>query len=84
MNIDKKNLANNANKNEDKKGMMQESKKEKTRFLPKKYPRPWEMELTDDQRENLRQSIEADEEKYKKMSKSLSEDRMSIDLLNEK
>jgi hypothetical protein len=30
----------------------EESSKEKAKFVPKKYPRAWEMELTDEQREN--------------------------------
>jgi len=33
------------------------------------------MELTDEQRENLKRKIEADEKKYKELSKKLAEDK---------
>ena len=51
-------------------------------FVKKSYPRPWEVELTDEQRENLRKSIEEDEIKYKEMGKRLAEDRDYSQLFN--
>jgi hypothetical protein len=53
------------------------------KFIPKKYPRPWEIELTVDQRENLRKSIEEDEKKYKEIGKRLAEDREHSKLFNQ-
>ena len=47
----------------------------KVKYTPKKYPRAWEIELTEEQRENLRKSIEEDEKKYKEIGKKLAEDR---------
>ena len=61
----------------------EESSDEKPKFVPQRYPRAWEMELTDEQRENLRRSIEEDEKKYKEIGKKLAEDRdLSNDMLN--
>ena len=55
---------------------------EKKKFVPKKYPRAWQMELTDEQRENLKKSIEEDEKKYKELSKKLSEDKKDLKLFS--
>jgi len=52
------------------------------KFIPKKYPRPWEVELTDEQRENLRKSIEEDEKKYEAMGKKLAKNRSFPELFN--
>ena len=41
------------------------------------------MELTDEQRENLRRSIEEDEKKYKEIGKKLAEDRDYSRLFNQ-
>ena len=51
-------------------------------FVKKSYTRPWEVELTDEQRENLRKSIEEDEIKYKEMGKRLARDRDYSQLFN--
>jgi hypothetical protein len=53
-------------------------------FVKKSYTRPWEIELTDEQRENLKRSIEEDEKKYKEMGKRLAEDRDYSKLFNKK
>jgi hypothetical protein len=52
-------------------------------FVKKSYTRPWEIELTDEQRENLKRSIEEDEKKYKEMGKRLAEDRDYSKLFNQ-
>ncbi len=51
-------------------------------FVKKSYTRLWEEELTDEQRENLKKSIEEDEIKYKEMGKRLAEDRDYSKLFN--
>ncbi|WHA05703.1 hypothetical protein N3Z17_06960 (plasmid) [Candidatus Bandiella numerosa] len=53
-------------------------------FVKKSYTRPWEIELTDEQRENLKRTIEEDEKKYKEMRKRLAEDRDYSKLFNKK
>ena len=35
-------------------------------FVKKSYTRPWEIELTDEQRENLKRTIEEDEKNIKR------------------
>ena len=47
----------------------------KPKFIPKSYPRTWEIELTDEQRDNLKKSIVEDEKKYKELGKKLAEDK---------
>ena len=37
---------------------------EKTKFVKKSYPRPWQVELTDEEIETLRKSLKEDEKKY--------------------
>ena len=58
----------------------EKSSEEKPKFVPKKYPRLWEIELTDEQRENLKKKIEEDEKWYKKLGKNLVEDKNGIKL----
>ena len=58
----------------------EESSEEKPNFVPKKHPRLWEIELTDEQRENLKKKIEEDEKWYKKLGKNLVEDKNGIKL----
>lgn len=58
----------------------EESSEEKPKFVSKKYPRLWEIELTDEQRENLKKKIEEDEKWYKKLGKNLVEDKNGIKL----
>ena len=78
------NISDNANNNKDiKKETKPEVSEVKVKYTPKKYPRAWEMELTDEQRENLRQSIEEDEKKYKEIGKKLAEDREHFKLFNQ-
>ena len=43
----------------------------------------WEIELTEEQRKNLRKSIEEDEKKYKEIGKELAEDREHFKLFNQ-
>ena len=61
----------------------EECSEEKPKFVPRKYPRALEMELTDEQRENLKRSIEEDEKKYKEIGKRLAEDRDYSQLFNQ-
>ena len=63
------------NTNNDKDGKNAKVSDERVKYTPKKYPRAWEIELTEEQRENLRKSIEEDEKKYKEIGKKLAEDR---------
>jgi len=58
----------------------EESSEEKPKFVSKKYPRLWEIELTDEQRENLKKKIEEDEKWYKKLGKNLVKDKNGIKL----
>ena len=53
----------------------EESSEEKPKFVSKKYPRLWEIELTDEQRENLKKKIKEDEKWYKKLGKNLVKDK---------
>ena len=75
------NTADNTNNDKDtKKAKVSD---EKVKYTPKKYPRAWEIELTEEQRENLRKSIEEDEKKYKEIGKKLAEDREHSKLFNQ-
>ena len=67
----------------DRTNFTEESSDEKPKFVPQRYPRAWEIELTDEQRENLRRSIEEDEKKYKEIGKKLAEDRDYSRLFNQ-
>lgn len=71
------------NTNNDKDGKNAKVSDEKVKYTPKKYPRAWEIELTEEQRENLRKSIEEDEKKYKEIEKKLAEDREHFKLFNQ-
>jgi len=64
--------SNNQNNNFDKQSV--DAKKEKTKFVPQKYPRPWQMELTEKERENLKKTIEEDSKLYKELSKRIDKD----------
>ncbi len=77
------NIGNNSDNNDAKKIANPKVSEEKAKYTPKRYPRAWEIELTDDQRENLRKSIEEDEKKYKEMGKRLAEDRDYSKLFNQ-
>ena len=55
----------------------------KSKFIPKSYPRVWEIEPTDEQRKNLRRKIEEDEKKYKELSKKLAGDKKDLKLFGE-
>jgi len=79
------NIGDNTNNNKDvKKEIKPKISEEIEKYTPKKYPRAWEIELTDEQRENLKRSIEEDEKKYKEMGKRLAEDRDYSKLFNKK
>lgn len=54
--------------------------KEKKKFVPKKYPRPWEIELTEEQRKNLSKQIEEDTKHYKDLGKRITEDKSNQEL----
>ena len=71
------------NTNNDKDGKNAKISAERVKYTPKKYPRAWEIELTEEQRENLRKSIEEDEKKYKEIGKKLAEDREHSKLFNQ-
>ena len=71
------------NTNNDKDGKNASVSDERVKYTPKKYPRAWEIELTEEQRENLRKSIEEDEKKYKEIGKKLAEDREHFKLFNQ-
>ena len=60
----------------------EESSEKKSKFIKKSNPRPWEVELTKEQRENLKKSLEDDEKKYEAMAKRLAEDRSFPELFN--
>jgi hypothetical protein len=75
------NIADNTNNDKDGKNAKVSDKRVK--YTPKKYPRAWEIELTEEQRENLRKSIEEDEKKYKEIGKKLAEDREHFRLFNQ-
>ena len=75
------NTADNTNNDKDRKKAKVSD--EKVKYTPKKYPRAWEIELTEEQRENLRKSIEEDEKKYKEIGKKLAEDREHSKLFNQ-
>ena len=72
---------------QDKKEPSPDSKEQsniKPKFIPKSYPRAWEIELTDDQRENLQKSIAEDEKKYKELGKKLAKDNSFSNPFNKK
>ena len=52
----------------------------KSDFKPKKYPRPWEIELTDEQRNNLKKKIEEDTKRYKELGKRMAKDKSHQEL----
>ena len=78
------NIGDNTNNKKDaKKETKPEVSDERVKYTPKRYPRAWEIELTEEQRENLRKSIEEDEKKYKEIGKRLAEDREHFKLFNQ-
>ena len=62
----------------------EESSEKKSKFIKKRYSRPWEVKLTEEQRKNLRKSIEDDEKKYEAMERRLVKDRSFPELFNKK
>lgn len=62
----------------------EESSEKKSKFIKKSYPRPWEVELTKEERENLKKSLEDDENKYEAMERRLVKDRSFPELFNKK
>lgn len=62
----------------------EELSEKKSKFIKKRYSRPWEVKLTEEQRKNLRKSIEDDEKKYEAMERRLVKDRSFPELFNKK
>ena len=56
----------------------------KSDFKPKKYPRPWEIELTDEQRNNLKKKIEEDTKRYKELGKRITRDNSLKEIIDKK
>ena len=52
--------------------------KEKKKFVPTKHPRPWEIELTEEQRKNLRKQLEEDTKRYRELGKRMAKDRTCL------
>jgi hypothetical protein len=58
------------------------SPEKKGKFIKKSYPRPWEVELTDEEIEILRKSLKEDERKYEAKGGRLAEDKSFVKLFN--
>ena len=56
----------------------------KSDFKPKKYPRPWEIELTDEQLNNLKKKIEEDTKRYKKLGNRITRDNSLKEIIDKK
>lgn len=56
----------------------------KSDFKPKKYPRPWEIELTDEQRNNLKKKIEEDTKRYKELGNRITRDNSLKEIIDKK
>ncbi len=67
-------------KHDEKEQDYQVDSKEKKKFVPTKYPRPWNMELTEEQRENLKKQIEEDTKRYRELGKRMAEDKSHQEL----
>ena len=52
------------------------------KFVKKSYPRPWQVELTDEEIEVLRKSLKEDEKKYEAKVKRLAENKSLSELFN--
>jgi len=52
------------------------------KFVKKSYPRPWEVELTDEEIEVLKKSLKEDERRCEAKAKRLAEDRFFPELFN--
>jgi hypothetical protein len=52
------------------------------KFVKKSYPRPWEVELTDEEIETLRKNLKEDERKYEAKGRRLAEGQSFVDLFN--
>ena len=57
-----------------------EKENTKTDFKPTRYPRPWQVELTEEQRENMRRRIEEDIKRYRELGKKIAEDKSHQEL----
>ncbi len=68
------------NKKHDSKEQSYEVDSKEKKFVPTKYPRPWEIELTDEQRNNLKKKIEEDTKRYKELGKRMAEDKSHQEL----
>ena len=73
-------MTSSKDQNSDKKKLEQA----KSDFKPKKYPRPWEIELTDEQRNNLKKKIEEDTKRYKELGKRITRDNSLKEIIDKK
>ena len=68
------------NKKPNSKEQSYEADSKEKKFVPKKYPRPWQIELTEEQRENLKKKIEEDTKRYRELGKKMAEDKSHQEL----
>ena len=52
------------------------------KFVKKSYPRPWEVELTDEEIETLRKSLKEDESRCEAKAKRMAENRSLSEFFN--
>ena len=49
-------------------------------FVKPEYLRPWEIELTEEQKENVRKSIKEDEKRFKRMRERMQSEEFNFSL----
>ena len=54
------------------------------KFVKKSYPRPWEVELTDEEIEVLKKSLKEDEKRCEAKAKRLAENKSLSEFFNKK
>ena len=54
------------------------------KFVKKSYPRPWQVELTDEEIEVLRKSLKEDESRCEAKAKRMAENRSLSEFFNKK
>lgn len=52
------------------------------KFIKKSYPRPWEVELTDEEIEKLKKSLKEDERRCEAKAKRLAENKSLSEFFN--
>jgi 5-bromo-4-chloroindolyl phosphate hydrolysis protein len=52
------------------------------KFVKKSYPRPWEVEITDEEIETLRKSLKEDESRCEAKAKRMAENRSLSEFFN--